>query len=190
MKKSNWSYLAGMIDGEGCITVTKGCRYWQSASGEKIKYPAYCLQITIVNNSLALMKFLISHFGGTYYYHVRKNPKAKPGFIWMPKGRKNRENLLLAIIPYLVIKVEQAKLALEFLRMNGEINPIKREEMHQRFQVLNRKGISPETNTQDNSEEELKIESDLIGNYESAPVVIQDAQTPMDEAEAASVERR
>lgn len=170
MQDANWPYLAGLIDGEGHIGVTKGCRYW----GET-KYPAYSLQISIANNDLGLMQYLIKHFGGVYYVHTRKNPNARVGYIWHPKGHKNKEQLLLAVIPYLVIKPEQAKLALEFLRMKDEINPEKREEMHRRSLLLNRRGISPETNTPNCTENVQMIESDLPGDEQSAPVVTQTA---------------
>ena len=175
MKDANWPYLAGMIDGEGHIGITKGCRYWTNKDGVKTKYPAYTLQISVANNSLVLMKYLISHFGGVYYTHTRKNPNANIGYTWLPKGIKNKEKLLLCAIPYLVIKRKQAELALQFIRMDGETNPNKRQSLYESFLQLNRRGVSPTANALNSSENELKIESDLIGDYESAPVVIQDA---------------
>ncbi len=173
MKDANWPYLAGLIDGEGCITITIGCRYWTNKDGIKTKYPAYCLQVTITNNSLKLMQYLIQHFGGVYYSHARKNPNANLGYIWMPKGMKNKETLLLSVLPYLVIKKEQANLALQFVRMKDQIDPPARQKLTEQIQLLNRRGISPTTNTLDSSLSELKIESELIGDYESAPAVTQ-----------------
>lgn len=178
MQQPNWPYLAGLIDGEGHIGITKGCRYWTNKSGVKTKYPAYCLQISIANCEIRLMKYLITHFGGTFYVHTRINPNARLGYNWHPKGAKNKEQLLLAVIPYLVLKTEQAKIALEFLRMRDENNPTKREEMHKRSLQLNHRGVSPTTNTSNGSQP--MIESDLIGDYESAPAVTQDAQTKLD----------
>lgn len=171
MKQANWSYLAGLIDGEGHIGITKGCRYENHKDGTRTKYPAYSLQVSIFNNYLPLMKYLIEHFGGVYYIHTRSNPRAKNGYIWQPKGSRNKEKLLLAILPYLIIKTEQAKMALEFIRMNGEKNPEKRAELHKMSLELNRRGISPETNTLDNSNE-LKIESELYGDIQSDSIVI------------------
>lgn len=179
MKDKNWSYLAGLIDGEGHIGLTKGCRYWTNKDGVKIKYPAYAMQISIFNNDLKLMTYLVKNFGGVYYTRDRSNPRAKVGHTWQPKGHKNKELLLLAVIPYLIIKEEQAKLALEFLRMKDQINPEKREEMHKHSLELNRKGpTTPETNTSNSSENELKIESELMGDHESAPDVNQGEDKP------------
>ena len=74
---------------------------------------------------------------------------------------------------YLVIKLEQAKIALEFAGMKSEQNPSKRLELHYTMKALN-KGESVTTNTPNASERDLdvKIESDLIGDYESGPGVI------------------
>jgi len=173
LKAANWPYLAGMIDGEGHIGITKGCRYWTNKDGVEIKYPAYCLQISIANNSLELMRYLIEHFGGVYYLHTRNNPNARMGYNWMPKGAKNKEQLLLSVLPYLVIKHEQASLALQFIRIEGENNPAKRQALYKSFLQLNRRGVSPTTNMPDGSKPEPKIESELHGDMQSAPVVTQ-----------------
>jgi hypothetical protein len=186
LKDAKWSYLAGLIDGEGHIGITKGCRYWRNKDGVETKYPAYSLQISVANNSSSLMTFLIKHFGGVYYTHTRINPNARDGYTWQPKGAKNKEALLLAVLPYLVIKTAQAKMALEFLRMRDEINPEKRETFHAMSLRLNQRGVSPTTNMPDDLPycqpahgptvpANLKIESDLMGDHESAPVVTQAA---------------
>lgn len=194
MKESNWSYLAGLIDGEGYIGITKGCRYYTDKENNTTKYPAYSINITISNNSLDLMKYLVEHFGGKYYTHTRSNPNANIGFMWQPKGIKNKEKLLLAVLPHLVIKTRQAQLILDFIRLNGENNPEKREEFHRKSLILNRRGLSPTTNTLDGDNiinrwvsypEHLtidlpKIESELHGDVQSAPVVIQGVKNPLD----------
>jgi hypothetical protein len=172
MKDANWPYLAAMIDGEGHIGITKGCRYEINKDGVRTKYPAYTLQISVSNNSVALMRYLIQHFGGVFYIHKRSNPNARIGYIWQPKGLKNKETLLLSVLPYLVIKPEQAKLALEFIRMNGQINPEKRGAMHERSRQLNQRGISVETNMPNCPENGQVRESELRGDTQSAPVVI------------------
>lgn len=171
--KAKWSYLAGLIDGEGSIGTTKGCRYWTNKKGQITKYPAYSLVVSVSNNSLVLMKHLLRTHGGVYYPHKRSNPNANIGWLWMPKGAKNKKTLLLAVLPYLVIKREQALLALKWLEMGDVINPALWEEFHQKFLAMNKRGLSSEPNTPNNSDE-LKIETELIGDDKSAPVVTQD----------------
>jgi hypothetical protein len=167
----NWSYLAAMFDGEGTIALSKferlhdkDCKnsYWQCQ-----------LIVSIANTDFRLMKWLISNFGGVYYSSESKNPNAKLKYTWRPKGRKNTENVLLGILPNLLLKNAQAKLAIEYLRLNPHGDHQRRLELVEACKPLNRRGKSVETNTL-TSEEEM-IESGLIGNNESALVVTQDA---------------
>lgn len=162
----NWPYLAGILDGEGCICLYRAKR-------------ADCyhcsLQILIYNTSLILMKWLVKNFGGRYYTRSESGYGGKSGktqYVWHPSGRKNREEFLLGVLPHLVIKVEQAKVALEFLRLGNQTKaPEIREQLVNRCRQLNRGEEPVETNTLNDSEIELKRESELIGDDESAPLV-------------------
>jgi hypothetical protein len=173
--KAKWSYMAAMIDGEGCISI-----YRRLSDGEKYTrvhkvkantnpYNQFSMRVQITNTDLRLMKWLISNFGGVYYQKTQGTGKHKPAFEWRPKGRANVEKLLLGILPYMVIKPEQAKIALEYIRMtiSGERNPDKREELYLRAKALNQKGECVETNTPDCPEDGQMIESDLDCEAES-----------------------
>lgn len=182
MDKLNWSYLAGILDGEGTIYI-----------GQMSDKRRTFLKVVVTNTDLNLMKWLITNFGGAYRGEQRGNYRLI--YRWQPKGKKNREKLLLGVLPYLIIKREQALLALEFDRMNCS-NPEKRDGIRLRIQALNRGSV--ETNTQDTSPEpnvffagpegilqaphysplrsgDLKIESELTGDRKSDPVVTQGA---------------
>jgi hypothetical protein len=162
-----WPYLAGIVDGEGCI-----CLY--GAKRADCKY--HCtLQVVVYNTSTVLMKWLVKHVGGKYYTRTANGYGNKPGkiqYVWHPSGAKNRENFLLGILPYLVIKKEQAKVALEFLRLGSEKCPELRKPLVEKCIRLNRGEEPVETNTLNDSQES-KIESGLTGDGESAPVVTQ-----------------
>lgn len=169
--KTKWSYLAGLFDGEGSITI---CR--RSGFDKRVgrSYPAFIFTIQITNTNLTLMKWLITNFGGVYYSANATRPEHwKPSYQWRVKGRKNEEQMLLSVLPYLVIKREQALLGLEYVRMLDVKDPVKREELMLRLRELNRRGKSVETNTLGSEME--KIESVLVGDDESAPVVTQAA---------------
>ena len=139
--KPNWSYLAGLIDGEGSICLLKNREHRQSDGF------VLTLNIGITNTYLPLMKWLVSNFGGVYYTRSSKNPRHSDRYDWYPKGRRNKEELLLSILPYLIIKREQALIGLEFLRLDSVVNTEKRQELVQRLGDLNRRGKSPTTNT-------------------------------------------
>ena len=166
-EQTNWSYLAGLLDGEGHISLLKN-RPHRQAEGFVLT-----LEIGITNRSLPLMKWLIQKFGGVYYHRSSDNPNWADRYDWSPKGRKNREELLLGILPYLLIKREQALVALEFLRIDGK-DPEKRLALVNRLTELNRRGKSVTTNTQEISQE-VKIESELVGDHESDPMVTLDS---------------
>jgi len=169
-----WSYLAGIFDGEGTVYI-----------GLMTDKRRTFLKVGITNTDLTLMKWLIANFGGAYRSEARENYRLI--YRWGPKGKKNRENFLLGVLPYLIVKREQALLALEFDRMNCS-DPEKRDGIRLRIQALNRDSV--ETNTQDNlpnchvhicgpsypsNLKDLKIESELTGDRKSDPVVTQEA---------------
>ena len=177
--KTKWSYMAALIDGEGCISI-----YRRLSDGEKYTrvhkvkantnpYNQFSMRVQITNTDLRLMKWLIANFGGVYYQKTQGTGKHKPAYEWRPKGRANVEKLLLGILPYMIIKPEQAKIGLEYIRMTitNERDPEKRNKLYERMRDLNRKGESVETNTLDCPENGQVIESDLMGDHERAPMV-------------------
>lgn len=164
MKTQNWPYLAGLFDGEGYIGISRNTRPARNGRASCVEFSP---RIILVNTSLNLMKYLIAHFGGVYYSR-QKIQNWKLSYGWEQKGAKNRENLLLGILPYLQVKREQAEILLEFIRMGSIANKEKREELYNKIKLLNRTGDSVETDTPSTSSE-VKIQSELTSDRESAP---------------------
>jgi hypothetical protein len=158
-----------MVDAEGCISI--GAANHITKAGNS--YTAYMLRIQIANTSKKLMDWLVENFGGVIYTKKR-NPNQKSlkvVYQWFTKGGANgQEKFLLSIFPYLLIKREQALIALEFIRSHREQNPEKRNTLYEKMRSLNR-GESVTTNTQDSSNKELMIEPELISDDKSDPVV-------------------
>lgn len=163
---SKWPYMAAIIDGEGSIVI-----YPNGST----KY-SYNSEIVVPNTSLKLMEWLVANFGGRYSVLYPKDSHGynrKPLYRWRVSGKKNRENLILGVLPYLVIKLEQAKTMLEFERL-GYGEQLKRSELSKKCCGLNRGEESLTTNTSNmGNENSLKIESELVGDHESAPDVNQ-----------------
>jgi hypothetical protein len=120
------------------------------------------------------MKWLISNFGGTYHLKKEATDKHKAAYEWRPKGENNTKKMLLGILPYLVLKKEQATIALKYIELPRNC-PKDREPLYQRMRVLNQKGKSVTTNTLECSESEHKTESDLAGDRECDLAVMQDS---------------
>ena len=155
MKNSNeilWSYLAGLFDGEGTVCI--------STSHNRNNTTIFQMNVKVANTKLELMQWLITNFGGSYSVSQDKcegNNRATQ-YAWMPKGKKNRIEVLEKMLPYLVIKKQQALIGLDFEKVyegrNGcqpglkltTDNPIyieahaKRLELRDQLVKLNRKG--------------------------------------------------
>jgi LAGLIDADG endonuclease len=153
MKAQNWPYLAGLIDGEGCFSAWK---YWNDKRTNCAPYYQYSCRVNITNTNLELMKKLVQHFGGGFLCKREATEKHKASYEWRPKGKQNTKLLILAVLPYLLIKAEQAKLILEWLDL-GYGSQQRREEIITRLNILNQKG-SVETDTLNGDEPMIQSE--------------------------------
>lgn len=160
-KQSKCAYLAGLMDGEGSFSIIK------TADGN------FQLHVKIASTTPEMLRWVVKHFGGTIYRKKATNPKWRDRFDWhCPTGKKTGLTLL-SVIPYLTVKKRQAKLALEYVRLNGAPCPSVREEMHQAMMQLNaRFSNRPTTNMSDGPESGPKIEPELHGDMQSAQPVM------------------
>lgn len=161
--KAKCIYLAGILDGEGCITVSAGKRK------TCVNYnPLICVQ----NTSKQLIDWLQLTFGGQVYLSKKETAKTRTAWMWRITKKRNIESLLLSVLPYLLVKKNQAKLLLNFVRLEPSALTEQRVIIYGKLKNLNSRGKSVTTNTQ-NTVTSVKIESELIGDYESALGVIQ-----------------
>lgn len=94
------AYIAGFIDGEGSIFL------------EKRKNKA-SLRLSVSNTNKAVMDWIIEKIGvGVVHSGRKQSEKNKQVHIFILSG-ESVETLLKQIEPYLIVKKEQAKLALE-----------------------------------------------------------------------------
>ena len=146
--KKHWVYAAAMVDAEGCISIGES-QHWTKTG---TPYIAYSFRIQIANTSKVLMDWLVQKFGGVVYKKKQCSNPLKPVYQWFTKGGwRAQERFLLGILPYLLIKREQALLGLEFIRMQRDENPERRKELRDRCCVLNH-GVSVTTNMSNDSE--------------------------------------
>lgn len=97
----DWARLASFIDGEGTITISGKSRGHLN------------IRMSVSNTDARLMLWLRSNFCGTVTPVESQGPNCKPSFIWTV-GTRHGELLLKRIRPYLIMKGEQADIALEF----------------------------------------------------------------------------
>ena len=105
MKKTDLAYIAGIIDGEGCIRIEK--------HSKQNRY--YTLEVSVKMTWRWMPEFLHYSFGGVF----RKlklpegNPTHKEQWGWKVRGTMAVE-FLKSIMPYLKLKKAEAELALLF----------------------------------------------------------------------------
>jgi len=111
-------YLAGFFDGEGCVGI-----YQRSAgnSGPGAKNPNISALLSICNTNFAVLQHIVNSCGGWVTTLPRKcAPKLNGGarqkqWRWSA-GPRETAHILAAILPYLIVKRDQAELALQFHR--------------------------------------------------------------------------
>lgn len=145
LSDTQWAYLAGIMDGEGSFSIGRGGR--KPSYGHPNGYINYQLKVSIGNTNVDLHDWLLARVGGAKYLgHRSKTDKHKSGFNWQLHGKDNQKKFILGVLPYLVMKINQAKVALRMILLDGK-QPEARQGLWLEMKVLNRKGKTVETNT-------------------------------------------
>ena len=101
-RKEQVAWAAGFVDGEGCITIQKS--YAPSKQG----WHAMSLMMRVTQKRRQPLDTLASLFGGEV-----KPMRSRPYFDWTLSAA-HTASALREMLPYLVLKRDQADLALEF----------------------------------------------------------------------------
>lgn len=111
------AWCAGIVDGEGYISVTTQTERVSKACGGYPRRPNWRLEVGVNNTDLRMLRKLQDCFGGNKI-QLCSNRNLKPGYkklySWKSHGQAARP-FLEAILPYLICKKEQAEVALLFI---------------------------------------------------------------------------
>jgi|SRR5262245_15895680 len=111
VSETTYAYLAGMIDGEGCIGIYAAS--WRRKDGSGICYRP---TLIIVQRDPIIPQWLHGTFGGSLAHRVERVDEFKSGkrsyWRWYITG-KNTGDLLQRCLPYLILKPEQAKCVIQ-----------------------------------------------------------------------------
>ena len=128
-------YAAGIIDGEGCISINKFSPSKPSLS------PRYTPLVFVGNTQRLLVEWLLRHFGGTIQTRPG-NARHRDCFIWVLPGPRARA-FIAALRPYLMLKGSQADVLLEYyaslVSFKGGCN--KRQRRVQPEELARREGL-------------------------------------------------
>ena len=145
------AYLAGFIDGEGTLTVTRNSRK------DRPGYFRLNIRLAVYNTNIELLAVLRDGFGGTIMIANMKDQRWKPQgqLVW---SEEQIVPILTAVRPFLILKAEQADILLALQgtklqasqgRKRGHTAEVVslRDEAYKRLKILNKRG----TNAQQNS---------------------------------------
>ncbi len=113
------SYCAGLIDGEGCIRVSRHKAYAHLTGRH---HPAYNLSIHVRMVDEQAISFLQATLGGWYWREKTKHAaKGRPLYCWQATSAAG-EVVLRTLLPYLRVKRESAlnAIALRDLQAQGQ----------------------------------------------------------------------
>ena len=96
------AYVAGIVDGEGSITIT--------TNATRRTFVSF---IYVSNTDVRLMDWLRTTFGGSVYKMKSQGDNCKAGYRWALFGKKAGK-FIKQIRPYLKIKYEQADVVIAF----------------------------------------------------------------------------
>lgn len=111
MSKLTAAYLAGLIDGEGHISIIP---YVRKDRNNQVYYK-HNVKMTLTDKHL--IEWCKASFGGYIYVRTQTNPKWKDSYTWSLNS-KGTEELLRYIHPYLRLKKRQCGLVLERFRIS------------------------------------------------------------------------
>lgn len=132
ISETDKAWIAGFIDGEGWVGMAKQVR-------ENRPSPTYRAQVKGSNTNKAALNFCVQRHGG-------KVLTGQVVYQWSPPAATIRQ-LLIDILPYLIIKKEQAIVVLAYLDWRDRrenIDATMKEDTHKRLKELNRNKFSKE----------------------------------------------
>lgn len=100
------AYLAGIVDGEGTITLAKSTR---SVGG-------ITPLLSVANTDMKLINWLSNNIGGKVSVKAKPNERCKTGYRWYTCSVRDVLELIKMVYPYLIIKKDNAEEVLSFCK--------------------------------------------------------------------------
>ena len=106
LKETEKAYIAGILDGEGCVSIAKSNRSY-------LNYPYYQLRVIIAMSDKNVIDLLTKKLGGYQQSIKMKNINHKISYRWQLTC-DDAENFLRLIEKYLIVKKMHCKAAFNF----------------------------------------------------------------------------
>jgi len=141
VKEKTKAYMAGLMDAEGTFTITT-CQH--NTLGHQLYDPT----IRCANTFHPVLKWAVKHFGGTVYSHKPSKGNILPRWDWSTDSYEHSQKFLSLILPYLILKKEEAKVLQTFYGLYRQQVPEQRQILYEKLKSL-KKRESVKTNMQD-----------------------------------------
>lgn len=140
--KLDSAYLAGFFDGEGHVSIITFVGHG---------HRQYASRANVTNTDLPVLELYQEIFGGS----IRKHSKPrKQTYRWELRRNEDRIKFLLACLPYLIVKAQEANIVLEFLRMGNTEDTTKRRGYYDQLAKIKKERV---------------IQSHLCGDVQNEP---------------------
>lgn len=142
------SYLGGLVDGAGTVTIKETFVKGQSVNASHSPH----VMVSVPHEPTIEW---LRKFGGSRdsLLPSRTRPNARPSYRWHLHG-PNAEKFVRALLPYLHVKRAQAEIVLEFEKIRGkgsarhgtlsDAQVAERRALKDRITALNRRGLADE----------------------------------------------
>jgi hypothetical protein len=128
IKAKRWAYLAGLVDGDGSVSLTEY---------ESPRQVHFFFSVKVVSTQRAQINWLVQQFGGQLEKYVDKREENKIVYSWIVKGT-HAGRILEGIIPFLDQKKLAGLKALEYTKLPfGLENPELRSKFATEICALN-----------------------------------------------------
>lgn len=107
MKRLSWKYIAGLVDGEGCIDA----RFYKNKKMNNSITITPRIRITLAEGSKFVLEMLKVNHGGWLHFRDSGSSKWQNSYTWQLQGPKIRP-FLQNIVNHMYLKKEQARLAI------------------------------------------------------------------------------
>lgn len=145
-------YLAGFVDGEGCISLGIKRQPRTLKNGEKVVYYSWTAHMTVSNTHKDILDKLCDEWevgrvniSRTTHFLRERGLNVKEAWVWVIEPNDMRI-LLPKLAPFLVVKQKQAYLLIEALKLmevrkgKTEDKKIRLREIYEENKKLNKKG--------------------------------------------------
>lgn len=172
MKETDKAYLAGLIDGEGTVSIVR-------LRGRKVGFQHYIACVELSNTNWSMIQWVMERLGGSVVVDARKKVIGQKQIYRLGLRNRLAEKVLREVFPYLVLKSAQAELVLELRERINSLNRKRLSEAERSYRAhlfdecakLNRRGYRDAERLSERTPEKGMRQSELAGNElrEGAP---------------------